>query len=131
MDEIEKTLSEAWKKKVKTQTQINALSYLNSNLGSKSQAHTELEMSSSLCPNEHQTIETAKFVAKIQFFMVENIKANFKQEYLPNLICNSCEQNECNQFNLLYCEALIRGNQLKTYIPDYEDILNDNNIKEQ
>ena len=63
--------------------------------------------------------------------MVENVKANFKQEYLPNLICNSCGRNECNQSHLLYCEALIGSNQLITYIPIYEDIFNDNNVEEQ
>ena len=46
MDEIENTSISAWKEKVKTQTNINALLYLNSNLGSKSQKHTEFKMSS-------------------------------------------------------------------------------------
>ena len=63
--------------------------------------------------------------------MVENIKSNFKQEYLPNLICNSCGKNECNQPHLLYCEALIGSNQLITYIPNYEDIFNDEDTEEQ
>jgi hypothetical protein len=131
MDEIENTAIAAWKEKVKTQTQINALSYLNSNLGSKSQAHTELKMSSFLCPNEYLTLDTAKFIAKVQCHMVENIKSNFKQEYLPNLICNSCGKNECNQPHLLYCEALIGSNQLITYIPNHEDIYNNDNVEEQ
>ena len=88
-------------------------------------------MSSFLCPNEYLTIESAKFVAKIQCHMVETIKSNFKQEYLPNLICNSCGRSECNQSHLLYCEALIGSNQLVTYIPIYEDIFNDDNVEEQ
>ena len=41
MNEIQNTSSSAWKEKVKTQTQINALLYPNSNLGSKSQEHAE------------------------------------------------------------------------------------------
>ena len=121
-DEIENTSISAWKEKVKTQTHIHALLYLNSNLGSKSQEHKELKISSFLCPNEYLTIDTAKYIAKIQCHMVETVKANFKQEYLPNLICNSCGRNECNQSHLLYCEALIGSNQLITYIPIYEDI---------
>ena len=63
--------------------------------------------------------------------MVETIKSNFKQEYLPNLICNSCGRNECNQPHLLYCEALIGSSQLITYIPNYEDIFKNDNIEEQ
>ena len=63
--------------------------------------------------------------------MVENKNANIKQEYLPNLICNSCKQNLCNQSHLLYCEALIGSNQLINYIPDYKNLFNFNNIKEQ
>ena len=110
---------------------INALSYLNSNLGRKSQTHTELKMSCFLCPNDYLTLDTAKFIAKVQCHMVETIKSNFKQEYLPNLICNSCGQNECNQSHLLYCKALIGSNQLITYIPNYEDIYNNDNVEEQ
>ena len=86
-------------------------------------------MSSFLCPNEHLKIDNAKFVAKIQCHMVETIKANFKQEYLPNFICKSCGLNECNQSHLLYCEALIGSNQLITYIPNYEDIFNNSNVE--
>ena len=88
-------------------------------------------MPSFLCPNEYLTLDTAKFIARVQCHMVEKIKSNFKQEYLPNLICNSCGKNECNQPHLLYCEALIGSNQLITYIPNYEDIYNNDNVEEQ
>ena len=131
MDEIENTSSALWKEKIKAQTHINALYYLNSNLGSKSRVYTHLKMSNFLCPNEFSTIESAKFIAKIQSHMIETVKTNFKQEYLPNLICNSCGMNECNQSHLLYCEALIGSNELITYIPKYEDIFNDDNVEEQ
>ena len=131
MNEIENTSSSLRKEKIKDQTNITALRYLNSKLGSKSQPHTELKMSSFLCPNEYLTIETAKFVAKVQCHMVETVKANFKQGNLNNLICNCCERSECNQSHLLYCEALIGSNQLITYIPNYEDIFNNNNVEEQ
>ena len=32
---------------------------------------------------------------------------------------------------LTYCQALIRSNQLVTYIPNYKDIFYDKNIEEQ
>ena len=31
----------------------------------------------------------------------------------------------------MYCQALLGSNQLVTYIPNYEDIFDDNNIEEQ
>ena len=63
--------------------------------------------------------------------MIEMVKTNFKQEFEPNLICNSCKLKECNQSHLLYCNTLIGSNQLVTYIPRYEDIFNDDDIEEQ
>ena len=64
--------------------------------------------------------------------MIENVKMNFKKKYKPYLDCDACNSNnKCNQFHLLYCLKLIESNQLITYIPDYEDIFNDNNTKEQ
>ena len=56
---------------------------------------------------------------------------NFKHEYEPNFICNSCRNSECNQSHLIYCNALIGSNQLITYIPNYEDIYNDEETEEQ
>ena len=37
----------------------------------------------------------------------------------------------CDQSHLLYCEALIGSDQLVTYIPEYEEIFNDDNTDEQ
>ena len=50
---------------------------------------------------------------------------NFKNEYKPHYSCKSCNLSECNQSHLLYCSALI------TYIPNYEDIFDDKDPKEQ
>ena len=79
-----------WKEKVKKQAIKNSLLYLNSKVGSKSRAYNELKMSSYLCPNDHTSIETAKFIAKTQCHMIETIKTNFKHKYEPNHICKSC-----------------------------------------
>ena len=38
---------------------------------------------------------------------------------------------ECNQSHLLNCKALIGSNQLVTYIPNCEDIFNDDDTDEQ
>ena len=63
--------------------------------------------------------------------MIEKVKMNYQQEYKPNFICSSCILKECNQSHLLDCEALIGSNQLVTYIPNYEDIFNDDDTDEQ
>ena len=63
--------------------------------------------------------------------MIENVNTNFKQDNKQNLICNSCEKSECNQPHVMYCQALLGSNQLVTYIPNYEDFFDDNNIEEQ
>ena len=63
--------------------------------------------------------------------MIENVKCNFKEQYLPNLICNSCKLKECNQMHLLECSALIGSNELLTYIPHYNDVFDDENPDEQ
>ena len=131
MDEIRKTPVKIWKEEVKRITIKIALDYLNSNVGSKSRKYSKLEMSPYLCPNDQMPIETAKFLAKAQSHMIENIKMNYQQEYKPNLVCNACKKSECNQAHLLICPALIGSNQLITYIPNYEDIFDDTNIEEQ
>ena len=131
LNEIQNTPISQWKEKIKIQSIKNSLSFLNSKLGSKSQSYSELKMSKYLCPNEHFSIETAKFIAKAQCHMIETIKMNFKHEYEPNFICNSCRNSECNQSHLIYCNALIGSNQLITYIPNYEDIYNDEETEEQ
>ena len=80
---------------------------------------------------ENLPIKTASFIAKVQSYMVENIKHNFKEQYKPNLYCGSCNLSECDQKHLLECTKLIGKNELVSYIPNYIDIFNDNNIKEQ
>ena len=97
----------------------------NSKVGTKSQPYMELKMSKYLCPNDYMSLNTSKFVAKTQCHMIETVKTNFKHEFEPNLLCNSCKVKECNQSHLLYCSALIGSNQRVTYIPNYEDIFND------
>ena len=63
--------------------------------------------------------------------MVETVKMNFQGNFTPNLLCNLCKINECNQSNLLYCKELIGSNEIISYIPNYEDIFNDDDPKEQ
>ena len=63
--------------------------------------------------------------------MIEKVKMKFQQEYKHNFMCNTCMVKICNQSHLLYCEALIGSNQLVTYIPNYEDIFDDDKTEEQ
>ena len=55
----------------------------------------------------------------------------FREQYKPNLTCNSCHLSECNQEHLLECSALIGRNELLTYIPNYIDIFDNENSTEQ
>ena len=108
------------------------MALLNSNQGSKSQQKEALEMSPYLRSNDEDvSVNTAMFIAKIQTHMIENIKHNFKEHYKPNLICDSCKLSECDQKHLLECSELIGKNEIVSYIPDYKDIFNDNDIHEQ
>ena len=137
--QIDKTMNEIcsypienWKQSIKLKTTQNALTYLNSKVGTKSHKYEKLQMSNFLLPNEEEIpIETAKFIAKIQTHMIETVKSNFPGEYKNDTLCNSCKSSECNQPHLIYCKSLIGSNQLITYIPNYEDIFDDNNTKEQ
>ena len=81
MDEIRKTPEREWKEKVKVKTIQLALAYLNSNVGSKSRKYTQLKMAPYLCPNDEIPVETAKFLAKAQSYMIENVKINFQQDH--------------------------------------------------
>ena len=131
MDEIKNTSVSVWKERVKLKTLQIALDYLNSNIGSKSRTYSELKMSPYLSPNNEVPIDIAKFIAKVQCYMIENVKMNFQQEHKPNFLCNSCKKSECNQSHLMYCPALLGSNQLITYIPNYKDVFDDNNMEEQ
>ena len=88
-------------------------------------------MSSFLSSQSEVPIETAKFIAKIQTHMVETVRMNFEGFYKPNLICKSCKISQCSQSHLLYCKKLIGSNEIVSYIPEYRDIFNDNDNKEQ
>ena len=81
--------------------------------------------------NEDVTIKIASFIALVQTHMIENVKSNFKEKYKPNLTCYSCKQSECNQKHLLECKSQLGSNELVTYIPNYEDIFDNDNLKEQ
>ena len=68
---------------------------------------------------------------KLKATMFETIKINFQGQFKPNFVCISCNSGICDQSHLMYCTALIGSNQLITYIPNYKDISNDGDIKEQ
>ena len=109
-----------------------ALEFLNTNQGSKSTKNKELNMSPYLSANnEGISIQIACFIAKTQTHMIENIKNNFKEQYKPNLACNSCNKSICDQKHLLECSELIGKNEILSNIPNYQDIFNDEDIKEQ
>ena len=132
LDEIRKMPEASWKSLVKGKSTENALKYLNSNQGSKSQKRNSLKMAPYLTSDNNEfSLKTSCFIAKIQTHMIENIKCNFKEHYKPNLVCNSCNLNECNQKHLLECSKLIGSNEFPTYIPDYIDIFDNDNIQEQ
>ena len=63
--------------------------------------------------------------------MLENIKSNFKNKHEENLLCKICQIENCTQKHLLYCKKLLGLNEYLTYIPEYEDIFDDDNIEEQ
>ena len=132
MEQIKQISKESWKCNIKKKSVDLALDFLNTDQGSKSQQKSELKMSPYLsCHNEGISLEKACFIAKTQTHMIENIKNNFKELYKPNLLCNSCKISECDQKHLLECSALIGKNEIVSYIPDYIDIFNDNDIREQ
>ena len=117
---------------MKSKATVFALKYLNSIVGSKSKKYQELKISYFLSAHsEYIPVETAKFIAKAQSHMIENIKTNFQGYYKPNLICDTCLISECNQSHLLNCQKLLGSNELVTYIPNYEDIFDDSNPEEQ
>ena len=63
--------------------------------------------------------------------MIENVKSNFKEKYKPNLTCNSCKQSDGNEKNWLECKALLGSTELVTYLPNYEEFFDNDNLKEQ
>ena len=126
MDEIRCTPEKMWKKQIKQKSIENALKFLNTTQWSKSRQYIDLKMTKFLSSNvEDIQIKTAQLLTKIQLHMVKNIKISFKEQYNPNVVCNSCLLSECNQKHLFECWALIGRNQLVTYLPNYEDIFID------
>ena len=132
MDEIRNILENLWKLKIKEISIKNALLLKNSNKGSKNRQYSELKMAAYLCPNEEEMdINTAKILEKIQTHMIINVKSNFKEQFKPNLVCNACKLNECNQRHPLECQALVGSNELVSYILNYEDVFNDEYTREK
>ena len=80
---------------------------------------------------ENFSIKTTSFIARIKTHMVEGITCNYKEQYLPNLMCNSCNVSACSQIHLSQCSALLGSNKLLTYIFNYSDMLNDENTEKE
>ena len=77
---------ENWKSLVKSKSTVCALKFLNSTVASKSKKYLELKISYFLSSNcENIPVETAKFIAKTQSHMIENIKTNCRTPDLPIL----------------------------------------------
>ena len=87
--------------------------------------YDDLKLAAFLCPNIEEDIPilVRKFIAKVYCHMVEHVKTNFREMY-ANIICDACNISECTQSHLLSCTALIGGNELVTYLPEYKDIFN-------
>ena len=83
-----------------------------------------------LSSNEDININLAKFIAKVQCYMLEECKSNYKEMYKNNTMCDVCKLHECTQKHLLLCPKLLEENELVTEIPIYENIFKDD-IKEQ
>ena len=81
--------------------------------------------------NEGISLRAAFFIAKTQTHMIENVKSNFREYYKPNLLCNSCNVSECDQKHLLECSELLGKNEIVSYIPNYVNIFNNEDIHEQ
>ena len=63
--------------------------------------------------------------------MIKNVKIIVQQKHKPNLLCHSCKKSVWNQSHLMYCPALLGSNQLIIYIPNYEDVFDDNNMEKE
>ena len=124
MEEIESVSIEWWKKIIKEKSLQITLIYLTSLKGGKTEniEFKEVKMAPFLLSNEEVSIQIAKFIVQIQCRIIREVKFNFKNENKNNLLCNSCQLSECTQSHLLSCQKLIGGNELVTYIPNYEDI---------
>ena len=132
MEEIELIPIEQWKQIVKEKTFGKTLEYFQSQKGGKTQniEFNKVAMAPFLLPNVDVSIKMAKFIVQIQCRIIPEIKCNFRNENKNNLLCNSCLISECTQYHLLCCQKLLGGNELLTYIPDYEDIFG-NDLREQ
>ena len=122
---------EKYKCMIKEITIKNALMDLNENQGSKSRKYDCLKMAPYLCPNEEIFPEMAKFIARLQCHMVEEVKANYKSKYgEQNMNCSVCKVKKCTQQHLLECPILIGKNEQLTYIPNYNDLF-ETDLREQ
>ena len=132
LDEIERLTVDNWKQIVKEKTHKITLEYLNSQKGGKTENFdfSEVAMIPYLLPNDDVTIQIAKFIVQIQCRIIREVKCNFRNDHKDNILCNTCKISDCTNSHLLSCFKLIGGNQLVTYIPNYEDIFI-NNTKEQ
>ena len=110
IDEVRLLKEETLKSMIKSKATENASLFLNSSIGSKSQAYKELKLSFYLSSQSEVPIETAKFIAKVQSHMIESIKKNFQSHYKPDFVCNSCKISQCDQSHLLYCSKSIESN---------------------
>ena len=131
-DEIEMLTVQNCKQIVKEKKKKITLNYFNSQKEGKTTSldFLQVAMALYLLPNEDVTIQIAKFIDQIQCRIIREVKCNFRNYHKDNILCNTCKISKCTNSHLLNCQKLIGGNQLVTYIPNYEDIFI-NNTREQ
>ena len=116
---------------VKKKTCIKALEDLNKQKAKHSKVlhivHSKLKMETYLEGNKLLTVE-CKFLFHVRSRMLE-LKANFKNSH-EDTICPCCQEEEDTQEHLLSCENIHEGNIISESLPNYKDLVGENELKQ-
>ena len=100
------------------------------NAKGKKLTYKSLNMAEYLVPDSDLSIEEKKWHFKCRVEDI-NVKANRRWQF-DNISCSSCETNsDETQSHILECIPLVGQSEILTYIPNYEELFNDDDLEAQ
>ena len=84
--------------------------------------YTKLKMQNYLrCEDLDITNDERKLIFQLRTKMCFKVKSHFRSMHL-NVVCEGCFTEESTTKHTLECPVLLGKNKLVTYLPDYEDL---------
>ena len=127
MEDIENMPKQTYKKLIKKKIMEFSFKYLIEKRNTRNGKGIEimyekLEIQSYLNTEDiNITNEERKYIFQLRTKMCFKIKTHFRNMF-ENTVCEGCHREESTTSHTLSCKSLIGGNEIVTYLPNYDDL---------